>query len=74
MLLIAVILGAAVTQQLRCCATNRKVSGSNLEDVIEISFIDINSLRIGIHWREKRLISKLYMQQKVKVRVDRGET
>jgi len=30
--------------------------------------------RIGIDWRERRLISKLYMEQKVKVRVDRGET
>jgi len=30
--------------------------------------------RIGIDWRERRLISKLYMEQKVKVRLDRGET
>ena len=29
---------------------------------------------IGIDWRERRLISKLYMEQKVKVRLDRGET
>jgi len=29
--------------------------------------------RIGIDWRERRLISKLYMEQKVKVRLDRGE-
>jgi hypothetical protein len=28
----------------------------------------------GINWRERRLISKLYMDQKVKVRLDRGET
>ena len=28
----------------------------------------------GIDWRERRLISKLYMEQKVKVRLDRGET
>jgi hypothetical protein len=28
----------------------------------------------GIDWRERRLISKLYMDQKVKVRLDRGET
>ena len=28
--------------------------------------------RIGIDWRERRLISKLYMGQKVKVRLDRG--
>jgi hypothetical protein len=28
----------------------------------------------GIDWRERRLISKLYMVQKVKVRLDRGET
>jgi len=30
--------------------------------------------RTGIDWRERRLISKLYMEQKVKVRLDRGET
>ena len=30
--------------------------------------------RIGIDWRERRLISKLYMYQRVKVRLDRGET
>ena len=30
--------------------------------------------RIVIDWREKRLISKFYMEQKVKVRLDRGET
>ena len=29
---------------------------------------------IGIDWRERRLISKLYMKQKAKVRLDRGET
>ena len=28
--------------------------------------------RIGINWRERRLISKLYMEQKVKVRLDKG--
>ena len=28
----------------------------------------------GIDWRERRLISKLYMDQRVKVRLDRGET
>jgi hypothetical protein len=28
----------------------------------------------GIDWRERRLISKLYMDQKVKVRLGRGET
>ena len=27
-----------------------------------------------IDWRERRLISKLYMDQRVKVRLDRGET
>jgi hypothetical protein len=27
----------------------------------------------GINWRERRLISKLYMDQKDKVRLDRGE-
>ena len=30
--------------------------------------------RTGIDWRERRLISKLYMDQTVKVRLDRGET
>ena len=30
--------------------------------------------RTGIDWRERRLISKLYMDQRVKVRLDRGET
>jgi hypothetical protein len=28
----------------------------------------------GIDWRERRLISKQYMDQKVKVRLDRGQT
>ncbi|PNF28887.1 hypothetical protein B7P43_G03849 [Cryptotermes secundus] len=27
-----------------------------------------------IDWRERRLINKLYMDQKVRVRLDRGET
>ena len=30
--------------------------------------------RTGIDWRERRLISKLYVDQRVKVRLDRGET
>jgi len=30
--------------------------------------------RTGIDWRERRLISRLYMDQRVKVRRDRGET
>ena len=30
--------------------------------------------RSGIDWRERRLIRKLYMDQRVKVRLDRGET
>ena len=30
--------------------------------------------RTGIDWSERRLISKLYMYQRVKVRLDRGET
>jgi hypothetical protein len=29
---------------------------------------------IGIDWRERRLISKLYMEQIVKIRLDQGET
>jgi hypothetical protein len=29
---------------------------------------------IGIDWRERRLISKLYMEQRVKIRLDQGET
>jgi len=29
--------------------------------------------RTGMDWREKRLIRKLYMDQRVKVRLDRGE-
>jgi hypothetical protein len=29
---------------------------------------------IGIDWREKRLISKLYMEHSVKIRLDQGET
>jgi len=28
----------------------------------------------GIDWRERRLISKLYMDQSVKIRLDQGET
>ena len=30
--------------------------------------------RTAIDWRERRLISKLCMEQKVKLRLDRGET
>ena len=30
--------------------------------------------RIGIDWRERRVINRLYMEHKVKVRLDRGET
>jgi len=30
--------------------------------------------RTGIDWHERRLISKLYMDQRVKVRLDRGKT
>jgi len=30
--------------------------------------------RTGIDWRERRLICELYMEQKVKVRLDQGET
>ena len=30
--------------------------------------------RTGIDWRERRLISKLYMDQRVKIRLDRRET
>ena len=30
--------------------------------------------RSSIDWRERRLISKLYMDQSVKVRLDHGET
>jgi hypothetical protein len=29
---------------------------------------------IGIDWRERRLISKVYIEQSVKIRVDQGET
>ena len=29
--------------------------------------------RTGVDWRERRLISKLYMDQRVKIRLDRGE-
>jgi hypothetical protein len=29
---------------------------------------------IGIEWRERRLISKLCMEQSVKIRLDQGET
>jgi hypothetical protein len=28
---------------------------------------------IGIDWRERRLISKLYMERSVKIRLDQGE-
>jgi hypothetical protein len=32
------------------------------------------TLGIGIDWCERRLISKLYMEQSVKIRLDQGET
>ena len=35
---------------------------------------DYPGKRIGIDWRERRLITKLYMEQKVKVRLGRAET
>jgi hypothetical protein len=31
-------------------------------------------MKTGIDWRERRLISKLYMDQSVKIRLDQGET
>jgi hypothetical protein len=30
--------------------------------------------RTGIDWRERRLISKLYMEQSVKIQLDQGDT
>jgi len=39
-----VILGTAVAQWLRCCATNRKVDGS-IPAGVSGSFIDLKSLR-----------------------------
>ena len=42
--LLYVIIGTAVAQWLRCCATNRKVVGSIPADVTGI-FIDIKSFR-----------------------------
>ena len=42
-----------------------RVNWTKLMQILKVS---------GIDWREKRLISKLYMDQGVKVRVDRGET
>jgi len=30
--------------------------------------------RNGIDWRERKLIRKLYVDQRVKIRLDRGET
>ena len=37
--------------------------------------LQINKYKyIGIDWRERRLISKLYIEQKVKVQLDLGET
>jgi len=42
-----------------------RVNSTKLMQILKIS---------GIDWRERRLISKLYMDQRVKVRLDRGET
>jgi len=42
-----------------------RVNWTKLMQILKIS---------GIDWRERRLISKLYMDQRVKVRLDRGET
>ena len=42
-----------------------RVNWTKLMQILKIS---------GIDWRESRLISKLYMDQRVKVRLDRGET
>ena len=42
-----------------------RVNWTKLMQILNISCID---------WRERRLISKLYMDQRVKVRLDRGET
>jgi len=42
-----------------------RVNWTKLMQILKIS---------GIDWRERRFISKLYMDQRVKVRLDRGET
>jgi len=39
-----ILMGAAVAQRLRCCATNRKVAGSIPTGVSEF-FIDVKSFR-----------------------------
>ena len=68
----------------------RKISERTLEinDEMCASFIDWQKIsgsvkctkliqilkKTGIEWRERRLISKLYMDQSVKVRMDQAET
>jgi len=61
---------------------------SEIDEEISVCFIDwqkafdrVNWTKLmqilkktGIHWRERRLISNLYMAQSVKVRLNRGET
>jgi hypothetical protein len=42
-----------------------RVSWTTLMQILEVT---------GIDWRERRLISNLYMAQSVKVRLNRGET
>ena len=59
-----------IDEELYICFTDwRKafdhVNWTKLMQILKIS---------GIDWRERRLISKLYMDQRVKVRLDRGET
>ena len=52
-----------------CFIDRQKVfDGVNCTKLVKILKIS------GIDWRERRLISKLYMDQRVKVRLDRGET
>ena len=41
------------------------VNWNNLMQILKIT---------GIDWRDRRLISKLYIDQRVKVRLDQGET
>jgi len=50
-----------------------------IDEELCVCFIDWTKLmqilkRIGIDWRKRRLISKLYMDQRIKVRLDGGET
>ena len=59
-----------IDEELCICFVDRQKAFDRVNWTILMQILKIS----GIDWRERRLISKLYMDQRVKVRLDRGET